>query len=110
LDQWLFKKELVDNEPAGMQRIQTGDQLTVADLCNRFLAEKTAQLPMETAKQERRVRRFRLWPETIEAINALPKSKEGLVFQSQSGATLIPAGRHNPISKGFRKWADNAKH
>jgi integrase len=54
-------------------------------------------------------RRFRLWPETRNAIEALPKHKDGLIIHSTTGATFIPAGRHNPISKGFADLATEAK-
>ncbi len=46
-------------------------------------------------------RRFKLWPETLEAISKLPKHEDGLIFHSKQGSKLIPAGTHNPITKGF---------
>jgi hypothetical protein len=46
-------------------------------------------------------RRFKLWPETLKAIAKLPKHTDGYIFHSTEGATLIPKGKHNLISKGF---------
>lgn len=53
-------------------------------------------------------RRFKLWPETIEAINKLPKSKDGYVFHSSQGALLVPKSKQNPVTVGFTKLADKA--
>ena len=53
-------------------------------------------------------RRFKLWPETIEAIDKLPKHKDGLVFHSKQGSKLIPVGTHNLITKLFADLAQRA--
>jgi site-specific recombinase XerD len=53
-------------------------------------------------------RRFKLWPETLEAISKLPKHEDGLIFHSKQGSKLIPAGTHNPITKGFSNLVSKA--
>lgn len=53
-------------------------------------------------------RRFKLWPETLEVISKLPKHEDGLIFHSKQGSKLIPAGTHNPITKGFSNLVSKA--
>jgi len=41
---------------------------------------------------------LKLWSETLEAIDRIPKHKDGLIFHSKQGSKLIPVGTHNPIT------------
>ncbi len=54
-------------------------------------------------------RRFKLWPETIEAISKLKRYKDDYVFHGQLGATLTSRRRNSPIGVGFAKVRKAAK-
>jgi len=53
-------------------------------------------------------RRYKLWPETVAAINKLPRFDDGLVFHGPLGGNYIPKGRTNQVSKIFTELAVEA--
>jgi integrase len=71
---------------------------------------------VETPRNKtQRGRRFRLWPETREAIEKLRERHaqkgydDGLVFHGRQGGNFIPKGSTNAISRRFRELATKAE-
>ena len=63
---------------------------------------------VETPRNKtQRERRFKLWPETLEAIEKLRERhvlkgyEDGLVFHGRQGGNYIPKGRTNHVSRRF---------
>jgi integrase len=54
-------------------------------------------------------RRFKLWNETLEAMDKLKRYDDGLVFHGRQGGDYIPKGKTDQISRIFSRLADKAK-
>ena len=54
-------------------------------------------------------RRFKLWNETLEAMDKLNRCDDGLVFHGRQGGDYIPKGKTDQISRIFSRLADKAK-
>jgi len=50
-------------------------------------------------------RRFKLWPETLEAISKMPKHEDGLIFHSKQGSKLILLEHTILLQKDFLIWS-----
>jgi len=59
-------------------------------------------------------RRFKLWPETIEALKPVRERHDakgytdGLVFHGRQGGTFVPKGKTNHVSRRFTELTKNA--
>jgi integrase len=54
-------------------------------------------------------RRFKLWPETIKAMEKLRRYDDGLVFHGRQGGDYIPKSKTDQISRIFTELAVKAK-
>ena len=53
-------------------------------------------------------RRFKLWPETQEALDKLKRYDDGLVFHGRQGGDYLPKGKTDQISRIFTRLAEKA--